>query len=58
VYFQTGSTPTEVARFDDSATATHTRFMVYDVDNATLERVTVGAGDSGGSGYKVLRIPN
>jgi len=43
---------------DDSATATHTRLLVYDVDNATLERVTVGAADSGGSGFKVLRIPN
>jgi len=48
----------EVARFDRSTTATHTRFMVYDVDNATVERVTVGAADSGGSGFKVLRIPN
>lgn len=43
---------------DNSTTATHTRLLVYDVDNATLERVTVGAADSGGSGYKVLRIPN
>lgn len=49
---------TEVARFDTSAVAGNTRFMVYDVDNGTLERVTVGAADSGGTGYKVLRIPN
>lgn len=48
----------EVGRFDGSAVATQTRFMVYDVDNATLERVTVGAADSGGVGFKVLRIPN
>lgn len=48
----------EAARFDSSATATHTRFMVYDVDNGALERVTVGAADSGGAGFKVLRIPN
>lgn len=48
----------EAARFDRSVTATHTRFMIYDVDNATLERVTVGAADSGGGGFKVLRIPN
>lgn len=48
----------EAARFDASTTATHTRFMIYDVDNGTLERVTVGAADSGGSGFKVLRIPN
>lgn len=49
---------TEVARFDTSATAGDTRFMIYDVDNGTLERVTVGAADSGGAGFKVLRIPN
>jgi hypothetical protein len=50
--------PIESLRVDASATATHTRLMVYDVDNATLERVTVGAADSGGAGFKVLRIPN
>jgi len=54
--FSSGAT--EVARFDGSSTATHTRFMIYDVDNGTLERVTVGAADSGGVGFKVLRIPN
>lgn len=43
---------------DTDAVAGNTRFMIYDVDNATLERVTVGAADSGGAGYKVLRIPN
>ena len=41
-----------------SATATHTHLLIYDVDNATLERVSVGAADSGGAGFKVLRIPN
>jgi hypothetical protein len=46
------------ASFDASVTAGQTRFLIYDVDNATLERVTVGAADSGGSGFKVLRIPN
>jgi hypothetical protein len=49
---------TEVARFDKTTTAGQTRFLIYDVDNATLERVTVGAADSGGTGFKVLRIPN
>lgn len=46
------------ASFDASATAGHTRFLVYDVDNGTLERVSVGIADSGGSGFKLLRIPN
>jgi hypothetical protein len=44
--------------FDSSATATHTSLLLFDVDGGTLERVTVGANDSGGSGFKVLRIPN
>lgn len=41
-----------------TTTAGETRLKVYDVDNGQLETVTVGAADSGGSGYKVLRIPN
>lgn len=56
IEMMTGST--EVARFDTNSTAGNTRMLVYDVDNATLERVSVGAADSGGSGFKVLRIPN
>ena len=49
---------TEQARVDSSVTAGQTRLLIYDVDNATLERVTVGAADSGGSGFKLLRIAN
>lgn len=49
----------EVARFDKgNGTAANTGFMLWDVDNNTLERVTVGAAGSGGAGFKVLRIPN
>lgn len=52
----------EVARFDGGGGATpaaaNTGLMVWDVDNNTLERVTVGAAGSGGVGFKVLRIPN
>jgi hypothetical protein len=44
--------------FDSSAVSGDTRFLLYDVDSAALVRVTVGADDSGGTGYKVLRIPN
>ncbi|RLC34304.1 MAG: hypothetical protein DRZ76_02920 [Candidatus Nealsonbacteria bacterium] len=43
---------------DDNADAGNTRLLLYDVDNATLKRVSVGAADSGGAGFKVLRIPN
>lgn len=47
-----------IAKFSRTATATHTGLMLYDVDNNTVERVTVGGADSGGVGFKVLRIPN
>jgi len=43
---------------DGDNTARNTRLCIYDVDNGTLERVSVGIADSGGAGYKVLRIPN
>lgn len=49
---------TSALKVDDTTTAGNTRLLIYDVDNATLERVTVGAADSGGVGFKVLRIPN
>lgn len=52
------TTITNSAQFDSNATAAETRMLLYDVDNATLERVSVGAADSGGVGFKVLRIPN
>lgn len=48
----------ENAKVDTNAVAGNTRLMIYDVDNGTLERVSVGAADSGGAGFKVLRIPN
>lgn len=48
----------EKARWDTDATAGNTAMLIYDVDNAQMERVSVGAADSGGAGYKVLRIAN
>jgi len=48
----------ETFRIDNTTASGNTRFMIYDNDNGTLERVTVGAPDSGGVGFKVLRIPN
>lgn len=53
-----GISTTESLIVDDNATGGNTRLLVYDVDNGQVERVSVGAADSGGSGYKVLRIPN
>lgn len=57
----TGSTKNalvDALKVDASKVAGETRLFVYDVDNGTLERVTVGAADSGGAGFKVLRIAN
>lgn len=53
-----GGTLATQAKCSRNATATHTALLVWDNDNATLERVTVGAADSGGAGFKVLRIAN
>ncbi len=58
LYSYAASTMTRRMRIDATSTAGNTCLMLYDVDNATVERVTVGAADSGGVGYKVLRIPN
>jgi hypothetical protein len=48
----------ERLRIDSPVTAGQTALLLYDVDNNTIERVTVGIADSGGVGFKVLRIPN
>ena len=47
-----------VAQFDEDNTALNTRFLIYDVDRGTLERVSVGVADSGGVGFKLLRVQN
>jgi hypothetical protein len=41
-----------------AAVATTVGLMVWDVDSGALKRVSVGANDSGGAGYKLLRIAN
>lgn len=43
---------------DGDNTAGNTRMLLYDVNSGTTQRVSVGANDSGGAGFKVLRIPN
>lgn len=43
---------------DWSGTAGETRLMLWDVSAGTMVRVTRGAADSGGTGFRVLRIPN
>lgn len=43
---------------DDDQTPGNTAMLLYDVDTSSVQRVTVGVADSGGVGFKVLRIPN
>ena len=45
-------------QIDANATAAETSLLVYSVDDAALLRVSVGAADSGGAGFRLLRIPN
>jgi hypothetical protein len=63
VGIQTGTSGTlQVARTGVacvfSSVAADTYLMVYDVNGAGLKRVSVGANDSGGAGFKLLRITN
>jgi hypothetical protein len=43
---------------DLSVTANETRFLLWDVNSGTMKRVLVGAADSGGVGFRMLRILN
>lgn len=63
-YIQFAITPNDtngraaVLKLDNSTTANDIRMLVYDVSAGALVRATRGAADSGGSGFRVLRIPN
>jgi len=46
------------SKFDNNTTAGETGFMLWDISANTLKRVSIGAANSGGTGFKVLRIPN
>lgn len=50
----------ETGRFENRSTlaASETSLWLYDDDNGSMEQVTVGAADSGGVGFKLLRIAN
>lgn len=48
----------ESGRFDGNAGANETRFMLFDVTAGALVRVSRGAADSGGAGFRLLRVPN
>lgn len=48
----------EGLKVDGNTTAGETPLLVYDITAATLQRVSIGAADSGGAGFRVLRVPN
>ena len=48
----------EAFRIDATAVAGNTAMLLYDVSAATIVRVSRGAADSGGAGFRLLRIPN
>lgn len=58
VRFDVGGFDNEVFRVDSDATAGNTRAKIYDNDNGQMERISVGAANSGGAGFKLLRIAN
>jgi hypothetical protein len=45
-------------KVDGSTTTGDTRFFLYDATAGTIKRVLVGASDSGGTGFKMLRVAN
>lgn len=58
ITFGVGPNSVSVGRFDANATSGETRFMLYDVSAGTMVRVSRGNVDSGGAGFRVLRVPN
>jgi len=53
-----GSGTNDVLQMDANATAGETRLLLYDIDKGSSVRVSIGADNSGGTGYKILRVPN
>lgn len=43
---------------DGNTTSGETPVLLLDLASGTLKRVSIGASDSGGAGFKVLRVPN
>lgn len=58
IFFQTFAADRTLGQFDNEGIAGDTALWLFDVNSGTLKRVSVGAVDSGGAGFRVLRIPN
>jgi len=48
----------DVYNFDGNTISGETPMLLLDCAKGTLQRVSIGASDSGGTGFKVLRVPN
>lgn len=48
----------EAFRIDATGVAGNTALLIYDASAAALVRVSRGAADSGGAGFRLLRVPN
>lgn len=56
-----GTTPQtlrDVIQCDGNTTSGETPMLLLDCAKGTVQRVSIGASDSGGTGFKVLRVPN
>jgi len=49
---------TAALQIDNSPVANNTRLLLWDVSAGAFVRVSRGAADSGGVGFRLLRIPN
>lgn len=58
IYAGIGINGNDGIRIDGSTTPNDTRLFLYDVNKGSLTRVLVGNADSGGSGYRILRVVN
>lgn len=54
----TGASEVVAGQFDTNSSGSNTRFLLYDVVTGSLQRVSSGANDSGGVGFRELLIPN
>jgi hypothetical protein len=48
----------DVIQADGNTTSGETPMLLLDITAGTMKRVSIGAADSGGAGFKVLRVPN
>lgn len=54
----TAQTLRDCLHVDGNTTSGETPLLLLDLAAGTMKRVSIGAADSGGTGYKVLRVPN